>query len=132
MSSFGPYVARSCGSRRTSLSAVHEDGPPKPRLLDRVRAALRLRHYRRAHALPELTDRGRQGGRLDPASGAECAAVLYRGVLELDVPWLDGVVRTKRPLRLPVVLTREEVRAVLQRHLEGAFTSTARRGKPER
>jgi integrase len=35
-------------------------------------------------------------------------------VLELDLPWLDGVVRAKRPQRLPVVLTREEVRAVLQ------------------
>ena len=39
---------------------------------------------------------------------------LYREVLELDLPWLDGVVRAKRPQRLPVVLTRDEVRAVLQ------------------
>jgi integrase len=39
---------------------------------------------------------------------------LYREVLELDLPWLDGIVRAKRPQRLPVVLTREEVRAVLQ------------------
>jgi integron integrase len=39
---------------------------------------------------------------------------LYREVLELDVPWLDGIVRAKRPQRLPVVLTREEVRAVLR------------------
>ena len=43
---------------------------------------------------------------------------LYRAVLELDLPWLDGIVRAKRPQRLPVVLTREEVRAVLQ-PLEG-------------
>jgi len=43
---------------------------------------------------------------------------LYREVLELDVPWLDGLVRAKRPERLPVVLTRAEVRAVIQR-LEG-------------
>jgi integron integrase len=35
-------------------------------------------------------------------------------VLEGDLPWLDGIVRAKRPERLPVVLTREEVRAVLQ------------------
>jgi integron integrase len=35
-------------------------------------------------------------------------------VLELDLPWLDGIVRAKRPQRLPIVLTREEVRAVLQ------------------
>jgi integron integrase len=39
---------------------------------------------------------------------------LYRDVLEIDLPWLDGIVRAKRPKRLPVVLTREEVRAVLQ------------------
>ncbi len=39
---------------------------------------------------------------------------LYREVLELDLPWLDGIVRAKRPQRLPVVLTREEVRAMLQ------------------
>ena len=37
---------------------------------------------------------------------------LYREVLELDVPWLDSLVRAKRPQRLPVVLTRDEVRAV--------------------
>ncbi len=40
---------------------------------------------------------------------------LYRDVLEVDLPWLDGIVRAKRPERLPVVLTREEVRAVLGR-----------------
>src|ERR1041384_5208856 len=39
---------------------------------------------------------------------------LYRDVLELDLPWLDGVVRAKRPERLPVVLNREEVAAVLR------------------
>jgi integron integrase len=44
---------------------------------------------------------------------------LYREVLELDVPWLDGIVRAKRPQRLPVVLTRQEVLAVL-RPLEDA------------
>jgi integron integrase len=40
---------------------------------------------------------------------------LYRDVLEQDLPWLDDIVRSKRAVRLPVVLTREEVRAVLQR-----------------
>ncbi len=40
---------------------------------------------------------------------------LYREVLTLDLPWLDGIVRARRPERLPVVLTREEVRAMLQR-----------------
>src|SRR5688500_10721903 len=38
---------------------------------------------------------------------------LYRDVLGIDVGWLTDVVRAKRPHCLPVVLTREEVRAVL-------------------
>ena len=44
------YVAVSEGGWRGSAAAVHETsqaGPPKPRLLDRVRAGLRLRHYSR-------------------------------------------------------------------------------------
>jgi hypothetical protein len=40
---------------------------------------------------------------------------LYRDVLDVDLPWPDGIARAKRPVRLQVVLTREEVRAVLQR-----------------
>ena len=40
---------------------------------------------------------------------------LYRHVLGVELPWLDDLVRAKRPQRLPVVLTREEVRAVLGR-----------------
>jgi integron integrase len=40
---------------------------------------------------------------------------LYHAVLEQDVPWLEGVVRAERPQRLPVVLSREEVRSVLRR-----------------
>jgi site-specific recombinase XerD len=43
---------------------------------------------------------------------------LYRRVLEVDLPWLDGIVRAVTPERLPVVLTRDEVRVILQR-LEG-------------
>jgi Phage integrase family/Phage integrase, N-terminal SAM-like domain len=40
---------------------------------------------------------------------------LYREVLCLDLPWLEDVVRAKRPQYLPVVLTRDETRALLQR-----------------
>src|SRR5215471_15331825 len=40
---------------------------------------------------------------------------LYRDVLGVDLPWLADVVRAKRPQYLPVVLTRDEVRAALQR-----------------
>jgi integron integrase len=43
---------------------------------------------------------------------------LYRELLERDLD-LEGVVRARKPQRLPVVLTEEEVRSVLQR-LEGS------------
>jgi len=43
---------------------------------------------------------------------------LYREVLEQDLPWLDDVVRAKRTVCLPVVLTRDEVRAIF-RQLRG-------------
>lgn len=43
---------------------------------------------------------------------------LYKEVLGIDLPWLDNVERAKAPKRLPVVLTRDEVQAVLSR-LEG-------------
>jgi site-specific recombinase XerD len=38
---------------------------------------------------------------------------LYRDVLKCKLPWLDSVQRAKKPQRLPVVLTHDEVRAVL-------------------
>ena len=40
---------------------------------------------------------------------------LYKEVLGIDLPWLDNVVRAKQPQRLPVVLTRSEVREALAR-----------------
>jgi len=43
---------------------------------------------------------------------------LYREVLGQEVPWLDGLVQAKRSRRLPVVLARDEVRALLG-HLHG-------------
>ena len=43
---------------------------------------------------------------------------LYRSVLEQELPWLEDVVRARKPERLPVVLTRDEVRAVI-RELDG-------------
>jgi integron integrase len=36
-------------------------------------------------------------------------------VLEVDLPWLGEVMRAKRPEHVPVVLARDEVRALLQR-----------------
>lgn len=38
---------------------------------------------------------------------------LYQKVLQIDLPWLDDIVRAKRPVRVPVVLTRDEVSLIL-------------------
>ena len=40
---------------------------------------------------------------------------LYRDVLGIELSWMDEIVRAKRPVRLPVVLTREEVAAADRR-----------------
>lgn len=45
---------------------------------------------------------------------------LYQHVLNVKLPWLDEVVRAKRPKRLPVVLTRDEVHRVLGQ-LDGTY-----------
>jgi integron integrase len=121
---------------------------PKPKLLDRVRAALRARHFSRrtedayvawirryiffhgkrhplemgaAEVTRFLTSLAVDGHVAASTQNQALSALLflYKGVLEVDLPWLEGVVRARRPARLPVVLTREEVRAVLER-LEGA------------
>jgi len=117
---------------------------PKPRLLDRVRDALRARHFSRRteeayvawirryiffhgkrHPAelggPEVSrfltflavDRHVASSTQNQALSA--LLFLYRQVLDVELPWLDEVVRARRPERLPVVLTRDEVRAVLQR-----------------
>jgi integron integrase len=118
--------------------------PPKPRLLDRVRHAIETRHYSRrtekayvhwikryiffhgkrhpaemgaAEVAAFLTSLAVQGKVAASTQNQALSALLflYREVLGIDLPWLDEVVRAKRPLHLPVVLTREEVRAVPQR-----------------
>jgi len=43
---------------------------------------------------------------------------LYKRVLDIELPWLDKVVRAKRPRHLPVVFTRQEIKALLS-HFEG-------------
>lgn len=54
----------------------------------------------------------------DVASGTQNQALaallfLYREVLDMRLPWLQDVVRAKRPRRLPVVLSRLEVDRLL-------------------
>src|SRR5467141_2264921 len=108
---------------------------PRPRLLDRVRDAVRARHYSRRTekayvawtrryvlfhgrrhpsemGAPELTQflssLAVDGNVAASTQNQALSALpfLYREVLEQDVPWLDDVVRAKRPVRLPTVLTR--------------------------
>ena len=45
---------------------------------------------------------------------------LYRKVLKQDLPWLRGVVRAKKPVRVPTVLSRNEIRALLA-ELDGVY-----------
>ena len=143
------YAAGSCRARTRWLPReASPPAPQQPRLLDRVRAALRARHFSRRteeayvawirryiffHAkrhpaemgAPEvtrfLTSLAVEGHVAASTQNQALSALLflYREVLEVGLPWLDGIVRARRPERLPVVLTRDEVRAVLQR-LDGA------------
>ena len=45
---------------------------------------------------------------------------LYKQVLEIELPWLDNVVRAKRKKFIPVVLTRQEVKSLLAQ-LDGTY-----------
>lgn len=140
-----PTLPGSGGRRSTwSFCESGPPAPTPPRLLDRVRQGLRARHLSRRteeayvawirrfiffhdkrHPVelgaPEvtkfLTSLAVDGQVAASTQNQALSALLflYKDVLEIDLPWLDGIVRAKRPVRLPVVLTREEVRAVLQR-----------------
>lgn len=116
----------------------------RPKLLDQVRAAIRARHYsprtERAYVawirrfivasdkrhpavlgVTEITtfltslavDRHVAPSTQNQALSA--ILFLYREVLALELPWLENVVRAKRPHHLPVVLSRAEVRAILEK-----------------
>ncbi len=113
-----------------------------PRLLDRVRDKIRLKHYslRTEQAYLDWIKRfilhhgkrhpGDMGaveveaflthlavaGKVAASTQNQAKSALlflYREVLETELPWLDGIERAKAPKRLPVVLTRAEVQAVL-------------------
>jgi len=120
----------------------HPSPSRPPRLFDRVREAARVRHYSRRTesaylawirrfiffhgkrhpaemGAPEITkflsSLAVDGNVAASTQNQALSALLflYRDVLEQDLPWLDDVVRAKRPARLPVVLTRDEVRTLL-------------------
>ena len=68
-----------------------------------------------AHVEAFLTDLAVRHKVASPTQNQALNALLflYRRILEVELPWLDGVVRAKKPARLPVVLTADEVAAVL-------------------
>jgi len=115
---------------------------PKPRLLQSMRANLRLRHFSprteeaytawtrrfvRFHQLRHPADLGEaevkaflvhlaQDRHLAPSTLAQALAALlflYREVLERPLAGLGAIPRARAPVRLPVVLAPEEVRSVL-------------------
>jgi len=121
----------------------------KPKLLDQVRESLRVRHYSyrteqqyvawiRRFIIFNARIHPRSLGakdieaflthlaidrRVSAATQAQALAAilfLYKCVLNTDLPWLSNVIRASRPKRLPVVLTRAEVRRVLE-HLHGKY-----------
>jgi integron integrase len=121
--------------------------PSEPRLLDQVRTVLRARHYSRKTekayirwikryvvyhgkkhpremGAPEVTEflsSLATQGHVSPSTQNQALSALiflYREVLGIDLEWLDRVVRPRRSVRLPVVLTKAEVAAVLG-HIHG-------------
>ena len=50
---------------------------------------------------------------------------LYREILGIQLPWLDNVIRAKKPQRLPTVLSKNEVSRVLER-MDGNYGLMAR------
>jgi integron integrase len=121
----------------------------KPKLLDSVRAAARLRHlslrteraysdwikrfilfHRKRHPSEMGAEEVRQflshlavEGQVSASTQnvALCALLfLYRDVLGVELPLVEGIVRARRPTRLPVVFTRAEVAALMAR-LPGTY-----------
>ena len=110
------------------------------KLLDRLRQALRLRHYSaktelvyvrwirrfiRYHGKRHPAELGPEEVAAFLTSLAASASTqnqalaailfLYRVVLRQGIGWINGIARAQRPRRMPCVLTRAEVRAVLGR-----------------
>jgi Site-specific recombinase XerD len=118
--------------------------PRNPRLLDLVRAKLRIKHYslrteesylhwiKRYIFFHQKQHPRNLGSREVTAYLNHLAVVrkvaastqnqalsalffLYREVLGQDLGWLDDLERARRPARIPVVLNQEEVRSLLAR-----------------
>ena len=115
---------------------------PKTKLLDQVRQAIRTRHYspkteesyvhwikrfiffhNKRHPA-EMSEKeiaqflSNLASELHVSAATQNQALnailfLYRDVLRKEIGYVDGVIRAKRPKRLPVVLTRQEVKSIL-------------------
>jgi integrase len=62
---------------------------------------------------------------LDQNQALSAIVFLYADVLDLELDWLSGLVRARRPMRLPVVLTHAEAMALLV-ELRGSVALMAR------
>lgn len=123
---------------------MKNDMEADPKLLDHAREQIRLRHYSirteesylgwmrrfiRFHQFRHPMDLGPNEvesflsslvmeGDVASATQAQALSALlfmYRIVIGVDMPWLDEIVRARRPKRLPTVLTEDEVRRLLSR-----------------
>ena len=123
--------------------AANSQGAEAPRLIEKMRRAIRVRHYsiRTEEAYLGWVNRFFRFHRRHPkdleadeinrflthlavhdhvAASTQRQALsailfLYRNVLKLDPPWIENIVRARQPKRLPTVLSREEVAALLTR-----------------
>ena len=115
--------------------------PTPPKLLDKVRDKIRAKHYSIRtetqyvqwikrfilfHGKRHPKDLGASeveaflthlavAGNVSASTQNQALSALlflYREVLGIDLPWLDNVVRARKPLRLPVVLTRSVIRLI--------------------
>jgi len=127
---------------RPAVSHGPPANAPKPKLLDQVRLAIRARHYSQSteeayvawikrfiffHGVRHPAEMGEPEINqflTDLAANKKVSAstqnqalsallFLYQRVLEKPLEWVNPAVRAKKPKRLPVVLTREEVRRIL-------------------
>ncbi|HQR03962.1 MAG TPA: integron integrase [Rhodocyclaceae bacterium] len=123
-------------------------------MLDEVRAAIRLRHYSirtetayvgwirrfilfhgkrhpREMGAEEVTaflsHLATEGNVASATQHQALSALLflYREILKVDLPWMNEVVRAKKPRRLPTVLSRQEVQRLLGA-MEGTHALMAR------
>lgn len=131
------------------MSVPEPDEPHKPKFLEEVRRALRLRHYsirtertyldwirqfilfhgkRHPNDLGEaevsafLTHLAADRNVAASTQNQALSALLflYQQFLQRRLGFLDDVERAKRPPKLPVVLTKTEAQAVIE-HLPGSY-----------